>query len=129
MRISEVVRISMEELNRAGGDIPKWLNVLLGGINRFIDVIGQALKNNLSFRDNFLGFQDQRKFTHGIELEILPQYRNLRVQGVLFLDSGIGGTISGWKLTRKQSGSIGIKINFAEGGSTQSDVTLFVLQG
>jgi hypothetical protein len=126
MKLGVVKRISRDDLAKAGGEMPKWLDALLDPLNDFIEKVGLGLLNRLSFRDNFLGKVVELKFTHDIEQEINPYPDNrgsLRVTGVLPVSTG-EAFIEAFKWTQKQNGNIGVTVRFS--GTTEATVRLHV---
>lgn len=138
MKIGVLKRILKEDLAKVGGDLPNWIDALLSPLNQFINVVSQALSNNLTIKDNFSGRLLSLEFTHGVEVSVDPQTKN-RVYGVFVMAveaagaSSAGETatlIDSWGWVQKSNGKIGITFNFVSGSSSvKRDITLFLLTG
>jgi len=119
MKLGLLKRIPKEQLQKAGGEIPKWIDALLDPLNEFIEKVGSALQNNLTFRDNFLGKTIEIEIFNNTVIEINPRnvgQSNLRVTGVLLLSSGSLLVESfGWQTNSK--GNIEVTVIYASGTS------------
>lgn len=122
MRLSTIRRILKEDLARSG-DLAKWVDALLSPLNEFIDQVVSALRNNLTFVDNFACKLVTQKFVSGTEYEINPQSKT-KVSGVLLLDSG-GMLVTSFGFYRKTDGNVGVKVTFSNyvNGTTASGVS------
>lgn len=128
MKLGVVKRILKDDLAKSG-DVPAWVDVLLQPLNEFIEKVGLALQNRLTFADNFLSKKVTQTFTSGTELVINPQLTgniNLKVSGVLLLDAS-GATVDKFKWARKQNGNIGVTVTFSD--VTSAACTIYVLLG
>lgn len=123
MILGVIKRISKDDMAKFE-KLPGWIDALLNPLNDFIEKVGLALQNRLTFRDNFLGKISTAHLTHGVELEINPYpgtRGSLRVIGVIPLSTG-GLYIDAFKWTAKQNGNIGVTVNFL--GGTEADIKL-----
>lgn len=126
MKLGLISRLSKQIF---GSDPPKWRDEFLAAINPFIEKVGLALQNRLTFEDNFLCEVISRKFTDNIALELNPftrNSRNLRVTGVLSLDAG-GLQVDGFKWVQKDNGNIAVTYQFS--GGTEANCKVLVLLG
>lgn len=124
MKLGTIRRISKEEMAGAGGEIPKWVDPFLGPLNDFIEKVGQALQNRLTFKDNMLGKVVEREFEDNVELEVNPYPStrgSLRVVAVYPASTG-GALITGFKWIHKDNGNIGVTFTFT--GTPTSAVRL-----
>lgn len=132
MKLGVVKRIGRDELQKAGGEIPAWVDVFLNSINSFIEKVGLALQGKLTFEDNFFCKSIYLDFTHGVEQLINPAVANAinaRVIGVLPLDAS-GQGVDSFKWVRKDDGNIGVTYSFAGGSSsTKAKCRLIILLG
>lgn len=124
MIIGTISRIIKEDLAKSG-DLPKWIDSLVDPLNGFITTIGQAIKGQLNFADNFLCKVYTIELTHGKALSINPQSR-LKVTGMLPLD-GNGQRIDSWGFTRNQDGTLSVTVKFDGGTSTTKSNVSFVI--
>lgn len=128
MKLGLIRRIDKGDLSRAG-DVPKWIDPLLDTLNPFIEKVGLALQNRLTFVDNGLGKEYSGQFTTDVEKEInprLPGQQTLRVQAVYPLTTG-ELFITGFKWVQKDNGNIGVTIKFS--GGTEATVKLRIELG
>jgi hypothetical protein len=110
-------RILKDDLARAG-EVPAWIDTLLGVLNNFIDSLGSGLQRGLSFSDNFYGTEITLTMTHGIAYKYsLPSGKSCK--GIAVVDAS-NQIVSGYGFTRNSDGSISITVNFAAGGSTSA---------
>lgn len=124
MKLGILKTIQREELSKFG-ELPGWLDPFLQTLNQFIGGAGNALKQGLSFEDNFLCKVKQLTFTHGVEQKINPDSR-LRVVGVLpTMASGLIIDKFGW--SQKSDGTIGVTFYFNSG--TSAVCTVIILLG
>lgn len=126
MILGVIRRIAKEDLTKLG-KVDPWVDGLLTPLNDFIEKVGLALQNRLTFKDNFLGKVSIHEFTHDTELEINPypaSRGSLNVAGVIPVTTG-DVFIDAWKMVRKQNGNIGVTIKFT--GATTAKVKLHIL--
>jgi hypothetical protein len=119
-----VRRILKEDLSKAG-EVPGWLDSLLTPLNQFIETATQALTGRLTFKDNFFCRTFSVKLTHDTDLFVNPQ-TTARVIGVLPIYAE-GQTIDGFKMTRKNDGTIGVRLKYVSGTSTTQATCTFIL--
>lgn len=129
MKLGIIKNISRDDLARAGGEMPKWLEAMLSPLNDFIEKVGSSLQNKLTFEDNFLCKRVSLEFATGEEKLINPKtdnLGNLRAIGVLILSTG-GIKIDKWKWRQATDSSIGVTIDFD--GGTSATCTVLILLG
>jgi hypothetical protein len=127
MKLGTLRRVLKEDLAKASSDLPKWLDSLLSPINEFIEKVGQALQNRLTFSDNFFAKEVTLNFATGVEQEVNAKAAfsgNSRVYGVLLLSSA-GSTVSNYVWSQKTNGNIAVTITFAT--ATDADCMLLLL--
>ncbi len=128
MKIDLVKTIRIDDLKNAGGEIPAWVDPLLSQLNSFIENVGKALQQNLTFQDNVLCKVNTQTLTHGMELEINPNTK-IKVFGVIPIDSS-GTPIDQFGWTRKANGNIGVTAYFNAGTVTTTvKCTTLILLG
>lgn len=123
MILGVIKRISKDDMAKLE-KLPKWIDALLTPLNDFIEKVGLALQNRLTFKDNFLGKVGTFTFVHDSELEINPYPAtrgSLRVAGVIPVSSG-DMFITAFKWVSKSNGNIGVTIKFS--GGTTANVKL-----
>ncbi len=124
MKLGVVRRILSEDLK--GGEKPGWLDGLIAVLNDFIEKVGQALQNKLTFADNFSCRVHTQKFTSGTEYPIANQ-SNLRVSGVICLDT-TGAQLSKplqWQRGNDQTTNVTLTFESA----TESQCSILILLG
>lgn len=130
MKLGIVKRILKDDLAKTG-DIPAWIDTFLQPLNDFIEKVGLALQNRLTFADNFLCKPITQTFTSGAEYQLNPALKSgpnvFKVIGVILMDSG-GGTVDKFRWNRKSSGSIGVTITFSDVTSAVCTVYVFLGQ-
>ena len=129
MKLGLIKRIDKGDLAKGGGEIPGWIDGLMDPLNQFIEKVGLALQNRLSFVDNFLGKEFEAEFTDSTELEINPfpdSRGSLRVRGVIPLTTG-QQYVTAWKWTQKSNGNIGVTFKFD--GATSATIRIQILLG
>ncbi len=115
MKLSNVKRISKEDLAKVDKDLPKWVDPLLETLNSFIEQVTTTLNGNLTFDDNFLGKTVVLDFTSGVEQTVSIQVDGrsaLRPYGVILADTN-GSDASGFKWRTLSSGKLGVTITFS----------------
>jgi len=127
MKLGLLKRIPKEQLSKAGGELPNWIDALLAPLNDFIDKVGIAMQGQLTFEDNFLCKIVEQNFVSGSAKEINPRndgQGNLRVYGVIPIASG---TLKirdfGW--ITKNNGNIDVTFDFASG--TEATCRIIIL--
>ena len=116
MRITSLRRINKEDISKAG-EVPGWLDSLISPLNDFLDQVTSALRNRLTFEDNFQSVQKTIKVFNGVEMEVSTGSK-LSVSGVIVLDGG-EQIISGFGFRRLTNGNIGVTVNFATAPSAE----------
>lgn len=107
------------------GDVPKWIDSLISPLNDFLDQVTSALRNRLTFEDNFQCAVKSVDVLNGVEKEVSSGSR-LPVNGVIILDTG-EKIISGFGFRRLTNGNIGVTVNFTTAPS--AEVTFLILLG
>lgn len=128
MKLGVVKRIAKEDMLGAK-DLPKWLDYFLPPLNEFIEKVGLALLNRLTFADNILGKQADFTFTHNVEQEINPYPStkgSLAVIGIVPVSTG-GVFIVGFKWIQKQNGNVGVTVQLS--GATTAKIRLQIQLG
>ena len=102
------------------------LTTFIDFVNRLTDEVVKALRNRLTFADNFQGQQVVVELVHGVESKIAidrPQ-----VLGVLHLKtSSTADVLTSMVTSVNQEGQLVILPNFKLASSTKLNVTLFIL--
>lgn len=124
MKIGSVSRILIEDLEKVE-KVPGWVKPMVEVLNNFITIVGQALKNQLTFADNFNAREVVLEVTHDKPLSINTQSR-LKVKGMIPVDGG-GLFIDSWGFTRNQDGTIAVKFKFENGTATTKSTVTFEL--
>lgn len=123
MILGIIRRISKDDLVKVG-DVPKWIDALLQPLNDFIEKVGLAMQNRLTFKDNVLGKVVSLKFTHNVQTEVNPYPSTrgtLSVAGVVPVTTG-DVFIVGFKWVRLSNGNIGV--TFKLDGATTATIKL-----
>ncbi len=128
MKLGTLRKVLKEDLAKAGDPMPKWMDPFLGPINEFIEKIGQALQNRLTFADNFYAKEIVLAFDSGKALEVNAKAAfsgNARVYGVLLVSSS-GQIVSNYVWSQKDNGNISVTITFATAGSAKCELLLLL---
>lgn len=128
MKFSGFKRILREDLARAGGEMPKWLDQLLSPINLLIENVGQALQNRLNLSDNFYCKEISLKLTSGLEQEINPTTpfaQNARAYGVLILSTNGAAQSAPHVWSNKSNGNVALTVTFTS--AAESICTILIL--
>lgn len=128
MKLGLIRRISKEDISRASSDVPKWIDAFLSPLNEFIEKVGLALQNRLTFENNFLCKIIQTEFTHNTALEVNPSVNvqnNLRVRGVIPVSAG-GQVVDKFGWSQLANGNLSITFNF-DGGTSSTKATCYVI--
>jgi hypothetical protein len=128
MKLGTISRIDKGDLSKSGEPIPKWVDALLDPLNQFIEQVGLALQNRLTFEDNFLTKIVTQKITHQTTIAINPRQTaqsTLRVQGVFLLYAG-GQQVDafGWKA--RTDGNIDVTIDFKTPGTYECKILILL---
>jgi hypothetical protein len=127
VKFSGFKRILKEDLAKAGGEIPKWLDTFLSPLNQLIENVGQALQNRLNFGDNFYCKEVTISLTSNVEQEINPTTPfapQARAYGLLVLSSS-GQKISNYVWNTKTNGNVSLTVTFAT--ASDANCTLLLL--
>ena len=127
MKFSQFKRVLKEDLAAAGGEVPKWVDVLLQPINLFIENVALALQNRLNFSDNFFSKEVTIRFVDGSAQEVNPTTafaKSARAYGILLLSSS-GETVDNFIWTNKTNGNVSITVNF--NSASDAECTFLIL--
>lgn len=128
MKLGVIKRILKDDLAR-GGDLPGWIDFFLQPLNEFIEKVGLALQNRLTFNDNFLSKTISQTFVSGTSYQINPQLPSTnvvhKVVGVFLLDPG-GGTVDKWQWVRNSNGSLNVAITFSDVQSATCSILILL---
>ena len=129
MKVGVIKRILKEDLTK-GGDVPAWMDLLLQPLNEFIEKVGLALQNRLTFSENFLSKIVTQVFVSGTTYQINPNLLSsqatLKVVGVILVDPG-GGTVDKWNWGRNSNGKLNVTITYSDVASATA--TIYILLG
>lgn len=129
MKLGTLRRVLKEDLSKAASEaLPKWVDALLGPVNEFIEKVGQALQNRLTFEDNFYAINRVQAFDSGVELEVNAKAQfsaNARVYGVLIVSSA-GETVSNYVWSQKSNGNIAVTITLVSATSAKCELLLLL---
>lgn len=126
-KLPTVRRIVKEDLQRFG-DIPEWIDGLLQPLNSFLDFTSIALRNKLTFADNFASTVVQIDLTHNTFKEVSPR-SNSRVIGILPIWAESGETIASYGFEALTNGNINLKVTFGSGSGTKQVRVVILLEG
>jgi hypothetical protein len=116
MKLPVIRRLLKEDLQAGGEEIPAWVDSLLSPLNQFIDFVVLGLRNNVTFKDNFLGSQLTAKFTNKKELKVNPG-TNQKVSGVIVLNVS-GYVLKGFGWRPKSDGTLGVYLDVTDMAGT-----------
>ncbi|MBA3754993.1 MAG: hypothetical protein H0X02_01620 [Nitrosomonas sp.] len=125
MILGLIKRIAKENLSKRG-EVPPWIDELLQPLNTFIETVTVALRNGLTFKDNFLCNVKQIKLVHGVESQVNPENSKLKVSGVLCLYAG-GLVVDKFGWRQLSSGNIGVTISYDGGTSTTNAICELII--
>lgn len=136
MKIPVIRKVLKDDLARAGGDLPAWMDGFLYTLNQFIETVGSALQGRLTFADNVASKAVTLTFTHGVSQDVAVD-QSQKVTGVLPVlvtqstdtATATANIISGIRVTLKGNGVISIMVNFAGGAGVKASVSLLILYG
>ena len=111
-------------------DSPDWFDGFLISYNQFLDSTIGALRNKLTFRDNFYCEVKTYEFTHATELKIGHNLNDFK--GVLITKSpnetpATTYGVTEWHVREIDNSTIGLTIEFAGGGATTGEVSFIIL--
>lgn len=112
-------------------EAPPWFDKMLSPFNSFLDSVIGALRNKLTFRENFYCEVKEFEFTHAAELEIGHGLDNFN--GILIVktpsDQSVATTygVSEWFVRVIDNSTIGLTVEFAGGGTTAGKIKFIIL--
>lgn len=111
-------------------EAPKWFDKMLSPFNQFLDSVIGALRNKLTFRDNFYCEVREFEFTHNSELEV--SHNLVEFKGVLIVMSpqetpASTYGIDSWHCREISNTEIGLTILFNGAGTTKGNVKFIIL--
>lgn len=111
MKFGTLKLIDKADLARMG-EVPKWIDAFLSPLNAFMEPMVSALRNRLTFEDNFQATKIEIKFTSGVALKVNSK-SNLRVIGIIptYVEDCY---ITQYGFTPMQDGSVEIKLTFVD---------------
>jgi len=103
---------------------------MLSPFNQFLDSVIGALRNRLTFRENFYCEVKEYTFTHASELEI--SHDLLSFNGIMIIKTpnetpSTTYGISEWHVREIDNKTIGVTIEFAGAGTTSGNVKFIIL--
>lgn len=122
MKLSIVKSIRREDLAKSG-EVPAWVDSLLGSLNQFMEQTLTAMTGRLSVGDNISQKFVTQNFTHNVELEVNPNDKR-RVVGMVPVYS-TDKIVAGYRFTYKNNGNIGVTVLFDSAGSSDCKLLLF----
>jgi hypothetical protein len=122
MKLPIIKSIRREDL-ATSGELPVWIDKMLGPLNQFIEQVGVAVQGRLSVSDNLAQKYITQSFTHNTELEINPNDKR-RVVGMVPVYAS-DKIIAGYRFTYKNNGNIGVTILFDGAGSSDCKILLY----
>ncbi len=130
MKLGVIKRILKEDLAH-GGEMPHWIDLLLQPLNEFIEKVGLALQNRLTFSENFLCKTVTQSFDSGVTYQLNPKLTasqaTLHVVGVMLMDPG-GGTVDKWFWNRNSNGNINVAITYSDVATAKATIYIFLGQ-
>lgn len=110
------------------GDLPAWVDVLLGVINGFMDPIARCIQGRISLADNMFGYLTSGiKLSHGVDLKISTHLTSKPI-GVQVLSTN-GNKWTGFNWTYNNDGTVTLNIEFKDTSQTNVPCTLFIYGG
>lgn len=135
MKIPVIRKVLKDDLARAGGEIPAWMDGFLYTLNQFIETVGSALQGRLTFADNVASKRITLTFEHAVSQDVAID-AGQTISGVIPVlctnstdTTANANIVSGVKVTLKGNGVVGIQVNFAGGAGVKATVTLLILYG
>lgn len=125
-----IVRGVRKLLKQDFPDAPDWFTNFLSTFNSFMDSVIGALRNRLTFRENFYCEVKEFTFTHASELEISHSLESF--EGCLLVKTPEETPATTYGVTELHcrtidNKTIGVTVEFAGGGSTEGKVKLIIL--
>jgi hypothetical protein len=111
-------------------EAPSWFDKLLSPFNQFLDSVIGALRNRLTFKDNFYCEVKELTFVHAIELEVAHNLSDFKGILIVRTPNETPSTTYGineWHVREISNKTIGVTIEFAGAGSTSGTVTFIIL--
>ena len=110
--------------------MPAWFEKVLVPLNAFMTNVMLALRNKLTFRDNFLAQIKELTFVHAVEQKV--SYKGLNdAAGILIVRTpeinDAVYAIASWRTRRVSTEILGVTINFVGEGTTSGKVKFIVL--
>ena len=126
MKIESINKIQRKDISGA----PEWLDRLLEPINLFMGSVSTALRNRLSFGDNFYCETKEFQFTHAVEQQIsfsLKSYSGVMV--IKVPDStDANKRLNGYPIVRTiDNQTLGVTFYFVGAGATTGTVKFLIL--
>ena len=121
MKLPIIKSIRREDI-ATSGEVPAWIDKLLGPLNQFIEQVGVAVTGRLSVGDNLAQKYITQTFTDNVELDVNPNDRR-RVVGMIPVYSA-EKIITGYNFIYKNNGNIGVTIKFDTAGSSDCKILL-----
>lgn len=103
---------------------------MLSPFNQFLDSVIGALRNRLTFRDNFYCEVKEFEFTHATELEVshdLGAYKGVLIVKTPNETPATTYGISEWHAREIDNSTVGLTIQFAGGATTSGKVSFIIL--
>lgn len=125
-----IVRGVRKLLKSDFADAPNWFDKMLSPFNQFLDSVIGALRNKLTFRDNFYSEVKEYEFTHGSELTI--SHSLLEFRGILIVKTpndtpATTYAVTGWHSREISNAEIGVTVFFNGAGVTKGNVKIVIL--
>lgn len=111
-------------------DAPPWFDKMLYPFNQFLDSVIGALRNKLTFRENFYCEVKEYSFTHATELKISHNLEELSGVLITLPPNKTPATtygISEWHSREIDNKTVGVTVEFAGAGTTEGTVKLILL--
>ena len=125
-----IVRGVRKLLKSDFAEAPKWFEKMLYPFNQFLDSVIGALRNKLTFRDNFYCEEKSFIFTHATELQIshdLDDFKGIIITSSPYDTPATTYGISEWHCREIDNKTIGVTIEFAGAGTTEGTVKFIIL--
>lgn len=111
-------------------EAPRWFDKMLFPFNQFLDSVIGALRNKLTFRDNFYCEVREFEFTHNTELVI--SHSLIEFKGVLIVQSPAETPattygINSFHCREISNTEVGLTISFNGAGTTTGNVKFIIL--
>ena len=103
---------------------------MLSPFNQFLDSVIGALRNRLTFRENFYCEVKEFVFTHGQELQISHSLSDFTGAFLVKTPNEIPAIVYGiseYHIRKIDNKTIGITVEFAGGANTSGSITFIIL--